>query len=63
MFKLTRMTMKQARVTKGHTQQQAATEIGVTPNTWARWERGVMCPSMMARKAIERYIEGATDEA
>lgn len=35
------------------TQVQAARLIGVTANTWARWERGEVTPSSTAIKLIE----------
>ncbi len=49
--------LRGARQARGHTQEQAAREIGVTLNPVARWERGEQEPSTLARKGIERYIE------
>lgn len=32
--------LRHRRKRKGQTQRQAATEVGVTRQTWVRWERG-----------------------
>jgi transcriptional regulator with XRE-family HTH domain len=44
--------LKALRKTKGITQARAARYVGVTSNTWARWERGEVEPSGPAKKLI-----------
>ena len=40
------------------TQAEAAREVGVAPNTWARWERDLHPPKAgLHRKAVERWIQ------
>jgi transcriptional regulator with XRE-family HTH domain len=48
----TQTDLKALRKTKGITQVRAARFCGVTPNTWARWERGEIEPSRPAKKLI-----------
>ena len=39
------------------TQEQFAREIGVTVSSVNRWERGVIQPSRLARRAIEALMQ------
>jgi len=39
------------------TQERFAQEIGVTVSSVNRWERGVIQPSRLARRAIQALIE------
>ena len=48
--------IKQARARRGHTQEQAAREIGVTIPTLSRWENGHRVPRGLSVKAILRYV-------
>lgn len=49
----------QARARKGHTQEQAAREIGVSVMTVSRWERGKNMPTGLAKAAFLRYVSDA----
>ena len=45
--------VRELREQLGMTQLEMANEIGVTPNTIARWERGASKPTPIALKALE----------
>ena len=47
------MNLRELRTSKKLTQAKAARFCGVTPNTWARWERGEMRPSSPALRLIQ----------
>src|SRR5512135_3435112 len=43
------INLKQAREKRGWTQQEVADQIGTTPGTYSRWERGTSFPSSKSR--------------
>jgi DNA-binding transcriptional regulator YiaG len=49
--------LKHARTGKGHSQEQAAHEMGVTVGAVHLWESGKRIPTGLSRRAIEQYIE------
>ena len=52
--------IKAARVALGQSQQEAATEIGVSVSAWAHWEQGVARPMKgPVRIALEGYLTRA----
>ncbi len=51
---MTPSEIKSYRVKARLTQRQAASVIGVSTNTWARWERGVSKPSYFHELCIGR---------
>jgi transcriptional regulator with XRE-family HTH domain len=43
----------------GWTQTEAADKVGVTRNTWARWERGEVEPHPLRAPLFERLLRQA----
>ena len=41
---------------RGHTQHQAADEIGVTETAFGRWERGIARPQPLSAEALLDYL-------
>ena len=56
MRKVTGDTIRAARRRRGLTQIEAANEVGVHWNTWARWERGERTPTGLYRKALVEWM-------
>lgn len=61
-------SLRQARSTLGWTQAEAATALGTTQPTWARWESGSAKPRGVALRLLadwaERMVrEGGSDAA
>lgn len=52
-----RMTLKTARELSGYTQAEAAKEIGVTPDTLGKYERGKSYPDIPTLKKIEQLYQ------
>ena len=49
-----KVTLKALRANKGYTQQQAAKSIGVTADTWRKWENGLTFPDVPKIDKIEK---------
>ena len=43
----------------GWTQTQAAAKVGVSMNTWARWERGEVAPHPLREPHLQRLLRQA----
>lgn len=56
------LTLKQARLNKGMTQEQLAEIFGVTNRTISRWERGVNLPDYDLLLQISTYFEIPVNE-
>jgi transcriptional regulator with XRE-family HTH domain len=56
---MTPAEIRAARERLGWTQAQAAAQLGVTENTWARWERGEMQIHPARLRDIERLAHKA----
>lgn len=48
------MTLKAARINKGLSQKEAATQIGISPYTLGNYERGKSYPDVLIIKRIEK---------
>lgn len=51
------------RVGMGWTQTQAAAKVGVSMNTWARWERGEVTPHALRERELRRWWRRAERRA
>ena len=47
----------------GWTQDEAGAKVGVTRNTWARWERGVVEPHPLLVPILQRLLRQAEKRA
>ena len=56
---MTPTDLKATRERLGLTQSQAAARVGVTENTWARWERGEMQVHPARLRDLERLAKKA----
>jgi transcriptional regulator with XRE-family HTH domain len=60
-FRMTGEQIKELRKSLGYTQARLAEEVGVTPNTIARYERGEFKPSSPVQKLMKMLQMRATD--
>lgn len=54
------MNLRATRIRRGLTQKQVAAELGVSPNTVARWERGELGFHPAMREKVEAWISSGT---
>ena len=57
-----KLTLKALRINKGYTQEKAATLIGVSVETLAKYEKGITYPDIPTLKKIEDVYETSYNE-
>lgn len=56
-----KLTLKALRINKGYTQEKAATLIGISTETLAKYEKGLTYPDIPVLKKIEEVYETKYD--
>ena len=57
-----KLTLKALRINKGYTQEKAATLIGISVETLAKYEKGITYPDIPTLKKIEDVYETSYNE-
>lgn len=57
-----KLTLKALRINKGYTQEKAATLIGISVETLAKYEKGLTYPDIPILKKIEEVYETKYDK-
>ena len=55
-------TLKKLRLTKGLTQEDVATQLGISPQSISKWERGDGYPDITMLPALANYFRITVDE-
>ena len=58
---MTAEQIRAERLRRKLTQREAAAQVGVPGNTWARWERGKRHPKGLSLAALARWMAGDND--
>jgi transcriptional regulator with XRE-family HTH domain len=60
---MTKEELQRIREGMSWTQTQAAAKVGVSANTWARWERGEVDPHPLREPMLQRLLRQANKRA